>query len=315
MSTIISTNKVIVLGTALWGWGVDRNEAYKILEYYVHCGGHFVDVATNYPINKVAKDYGVALTWLADWLALHPDVKMSIIVKIGSLNNMGGSESDLRPATINRVTDEIRASLGDSLYCISIHWDNRDKEDVSSIADTVECMAKIFYSGINVGFSGINSPELYYKARPDLFDKWIIQVKENILTSSSRLAYKKYFPSASYIAYGINMGGIKQNTTSNISSLALRGGNVNKDIVVQLNDYLSSCKELNPSPKSFNDLALSYVYFCQSLDGCIIGPRSLGQLKNTITFWNKLKSLDDISSDSFFIEQLVDKIRMYALEI
>ena len=49
-------DKTLVLGTALWGWGVDRNEAYKLLESFFENGGAVVDTSTNYPINKCKMD-------------------------------------------------------------------------------------------------------------------------------------------------------------------------------------------------------------------------------------------------------------------
>jgi aryl-alcohol dehydrogenase-like predicted oxidoreductase len=102
------TKKKIILGTALWGWGITRAEAFSLLENYFINGGVIVDTATNYPINKCKKDFGLAIRWLVDWTYLHPNEKFSLIVKVGSKNNMGGPEVDLSPNTIIETTKRLR---------------------------------------------------------------------------------------------------------------------------------------------------------------------------------------------------------------
>jgi aryl-alcohol dehydrogenase-like predicted oxidoreductase len=84
-------SKTLVLGTALWGWGVGRATAHQILDRYVALGGRIVDTAANYPINKRPEDFAMAANWIADWVDANGVEVLSILVKIGATDNMGES--------------------------------------------------------------------------------------------------------------------------------------------------------------------------------------------------------------------------------
>jgi len=95
------SKKKLILGTALWGWGITRPEAFKILERHFENDEIIVDTATNYPINKNPKDFGLAIRWLSEWTSAHPNEQFSLIAKIGSTNNMGETD-DGRPILFER---------------------------------------------------------------------------------------------------------------------------------------------------------------------------------------------------------------------
>ena len=300
-----SSNKDIILGTALWGWGITRTEAFKLLEGYFDNGGTIVDTATNYPINKCQKDFGLAIRWLEEWTRLNPDTKYSLMVKLGSKNNLGGPEVDLGSKNIYETTDRLKDSFESSLSCISIHWDNRvaiDKEE-GMVRETVEAMSRIRETGLDIGLSGISEPKLYYLASPDLANEWVIQVKENFLTNQARLAYEKYFPHARYFAYGINMGGLKLEDYSCSSSIRLRGIEVDQSIVDKLRIILNSSNDINPNPKSLNQLSLAFTHSNEALSGVIIGPRNINQLEDTFRFWNELEKSDNRAIWSYLFQQ------------
>lgn len=284
--------KEIILGTALWGWGVTRIEAFHLIERYLESGGMVIDTATNYPINRCKEDFGLAIKWLKEWMDLYPNEKFSLIVKIGSKNNMGGPEFDLNPNSIFETTKLLRDTFGDFLSCISVHWDNRGSEsqDQLSISQTVEAMGKIRESGLNIGLSGIKDPEQYYCANPALSSEWIIQVKENFLTNQARLNYEKFFPKAKYFAYGINMGGLKLENNNSASSINLRGIKVEESFVNRIRVLLESNHGVEPRPISLNQLSLAFAYFNDSLSGVIIGPRNTQQFDETLYFWKDLEN-------------------------
>jgi aryl-alcohol dehydrogenase-like predicted oxidoreductase len=290
-STLSPNQKALVLGTALWGWGINRRNAYQLLERFLRNGGSMVDTATNYPINKRDKDFGLAIRWIADWIELNNDSKLSLIVKIGSIDNMGSQNVDLRPESIIKSANNLRDLFAEALYCISVHWDDRDGGEVQmrSIDQTVKAMADLEKSGLAVGMSGIRHPDLYYKAAPALANKWIIQVKENFITSQARESYQPFFPDAAYLAYGINLGGIKTGSLKQDSSIRLRKINIPDLLVEKLSAVLDSDHDFVPRPTSLNELALAKAYANPALSGVIIGPRNVEQLDNAMQYWDRLK--------------------------
>lgn len=286
------SNKKIILGTALWGWGITRTEAFNLLDYYSNNGGLIVDTATNYPINKREEDYGLAIRWLKDWMRIYPNEKVSIIVKIGSKNNMGGPEVDLSPTTVLETTKRLRDIFGNSLSCVSIHWDDRvdETKEKKAITQTVEAMSRVHEMGLDIGLSGIKDPRLYYQSSPILASEWLIQVKENFLTNRPRISYEKYFPSARYFAYGINMGGIKVENYCKDSSINLRGIEVKSELVDKLRNLLEIGANIEPCPSNLNHLSLAFTHSNDSLSGVIIGPRNVRQLEETMLYWSELEN-------------------------
>ncbi len=285
-------NKILALGTALWGWGIDRATAHNMLDRYVALGGSIVDTAANYPINKKTEDCGLAATWIADWIASNGTEQISVLVKIGATDNMGGPNSDLGLSNMLRSEAFFRSSFGTALAAIAVHWDNRGdhENDPEAIFETVNAMAKLQATGLSIGFSGVRRPDLYLKAAPELADKWWIQVKENTVSSAARLNYTQFFPKARYLAYGINMGGVKSEHHSKDSSLALRGLNRPDNLVQRLSEFINSNHGLKPAPRNINELALLTSYQNTALSGIIIGPRNIEQLESTMQFWGRLKA-------------------------
>lgn len=284
-------SKVLALGTALWGWGVDRSTAHQILDRYVMLGGSIIDTAANYPINKRPEDFGMATNWIAEWIAVNGEEALSVLVKIGATDNMGGPNANLERAFILQSEDFFRGRFGTALAGIAVHWDNRGdgENDADAIAGTVDALTRLNASGLSIGFSGVRRPDLYLKAAPELAAKWWIQVKENALSSAARHLYFRFFPNARYLAYGINMGGVKRDLPVEGSSLTIRGIKRPDALVERLSAFLSSDHGLYPVPASLNDLALTISFLNPALSGVIIGPRTLEQLESTLFFWKRLK--------------------------
>lgn len=284
--------KDVVLGTALWGWGVDRKEAYKILDEYTASGGRLIDVATNYPINKKVSDFGLALEFIADWQTSRNFWQLKVILKLGSINNYGTSEFDLSSARVLKIVDHANSLLKNTLYCASVHWDNRgnNEEDLSGIKSTAQALNLLYDYGYRIGLSGIENPAAYRRFLKICTPNLIIQVKENLLSDQARCRYQEHFPDANYIAYGINLGGLKREKGTTESSLSLRGLNYSEDVRLAIEGYLKN-NELIPSPSNFADFALLYTYCNKDLNGVIIGPRNVGQLSQSYEYWRRLCSI------------------------
>jgi hypothetical protein len=269
-------NKALVLGTALWGWGVNRATAFQILDRFVMLGGRIVDTASN---------------WIGEWIAVNGAAVLSVLVKIGATDNMGESEVNLTSSFIQQSADNFRDRFGNALSALSVHWDNRgdNVSDVDAIAESVAALSQLHLLGISIGFSGVRHPELYLKAAPSLADKWWIQVKENIQTNAARQHYFSTFPNAHYLAYGINMGGIKLSLPAENSSVSLRNIKRPDAMIDQLSKYINSDHGLLPAPTNLNELALTMGFLNTALSGIIVGPSTLNQITNTMDYWAKLK--------------------------
>ena len=299
-------NKTLVLGTALWGWGISRHDAYELLERFLVNGGTIIDTATNYPINKCDEDFGLAVRWVAEWIKTNGISNLSLIIKIGSIDNLGSPNIDLMPENIIRSVSTLCDLFGEALSCISIHWDNRNDEEnqLLDIDRTVKTMAMLEESDLSIGMSGVRRPDLYYKAAPHLSGKWIIQVKENVSTRIARQTYMEFFPRATYLAYGINMGGLKIEPAKTNSSIELRKVSIPVSVVEILRSFLNSDHGFEPRPTSLNELALASSYVNPALSGVIIGPRNVEQLVNTMGYWQKLQQRTNGNEDFDLFDQL-----------
>lgn len=305
LTAINPDNKVLLLGTALWGWGVGRPEAQAMLSRYAERGGVLVDTAANYPINQRPQDFGLANRWVAEWLAQGNAPALKILGKIGATDNMGGPDPDLSIAAVKRAAQHYQQMFDSALEVLAVHWDNRGDApgDLEAISETLGLLHEFNQQGLAVGFSGVRHPELYRQLAPALADQWWIQVKENAQTRAARAAYQGHFPKARYLAYGINMGGLKATPAQADSSMALRGLTRPNALATKLSEFLQSDHGIVPAPQNFNELALLASYTNPALSGIIIGPRTLKQLDSTLDYWQSLQQLP--AHDQFNVHQEV----------
>lgn len=293
LSSINPNHKTLLLGTALWGWGVSQSEAEALLERYAQRGGVLVDTAVNYPINQRPQDFGLANRWLADWMGRKDAQNLKVLGKIGATDNMGSPVPDLSADAMKRAAQNYQQMFGDALAVLAVHWDNRGDapEDLDAISASLTVLDEFSQQGLAIGFSGVRHPELYRQLAPQPADKWWIQVKENAQTRAARSAYEDYFPAARYLAYGINMGGLKATPAQANSSMALRGISRPNALAEKLSAFLQSNHGIVPAPQNFNELALLASYTNPALSGIIIGPRTLPQLDSTLDYWQSLQQL------------------------
>ena len=215
----------LLLGTAQFGWTTERKVAFELLDAFYESGFRQIDSATNYPINKNANDFRAAELILQEWLRTHGIKDMRVMMKIGSLNNLRTPDCNLSRSFLLMSLENYRNQFRENLDTLMIHWDNRD--NISQISETLYTLNAIQKEGFSVGISGIKNPELYAEANQKYDLDFYIQIKNNILQSDFE-RYSSFFKNKKYIAYGINAGGLKLNTSeySEKSTLAIRGGDV-----------------------------------------------------------------------------------------
>ncbi|WP_054112468.1 aldo/keto reductase [Marinagarivorans algicola] len=294
----------LVLGTALWGWKVNKEEAFSLLDSYISLGGRLIDTAVNYPINKKSEDMGLAARWIGEWLAVNPSADIEIWYKLGAIDNLGSSEVGLSYDQLSRALCKGQEILHKKISIVGVHWDNRAIENFTEIKDTLRFFRGQAEQGYKIALSGIKSPHLYNKAWPEGADNWFIQVKDNVLTSDARKHYSACFPRAKYYAYGINMGGVKSSALpTRGSSLALRGL-APQDVVKRIEALINKERVQAFSPKNLNEFALMRAFLIPQISGVVLGPSSVKQLEQSAFYWKNLPVSVNEKARHFFREFL-----------
>lgn len=276
----------------MWGWTVSKSEAFRLLDSFEEWGGVIIDSATNYPISGDSASNGEALMWISEWLVQNPKTKLKVLIKVGSKDNLGSSESDLsKSRLLHELSKQMNTFGPGSLLGLGIHWDNRPDQSgsLSEMVESLEAMREIANSGMEIGISGIRRPDLYKQLAPDLTAKWIIQVKENVLDSSTRQKYNQIFPHSRILAYGMNMGGVRLEAGRRQSPRVMASQSVSPSTISELEGILAASQLDAVKPKTFNELGLWHALQQDTLDGVILGPSSQKQLMESIKFIDLLR--------------------------
>ncbi len=291
--------KSLILGTAQWGWNVDRETAFLLLDHWLKAGYSEVDAATNYPINQNPADFRAAENILAEYCRAHGlTSQLNIIAKVGSMDNMRGPEHNLSPSFLYMMADEYRRIFGQNLRGMMVHWDNRD--DHEAIEQTLETLYELQEQGIQPGLSGIKYPAVHAAINERLQMGFSIEVKHNVFTSD--LARYQPFTEKSigkhrFLAYGLSAGGLKlgQPPKEN-STFDLRGGQRDAfeqrlaQIEALLPDF--NLAFVRPPIVTLQQLGMVYALGHAKIGGAIIGPRSVAQLKESIE-WHRNADIFD----------------------
>lgn len=304
-----SSNKSLVLGTAQWGWTVDRKTAFSQLDAWLAAGYNCLDLATNYPINKNPNDFRKSEKIVQEYIQAHGLTNLDISLKIGSQDNMRSPEINLESSFILMMAMEYRRLFSENLKSIMIHWDNR--EDEVAITKSLEALASLQESeDIRPGLSGIRHPEIYAEANQKFNLTFDIQFKHNIIQSDLQ-RYSAFFPKTQdestqhrFFAYGLNAGGLKLEGPYPAGSTFLaRAGDPNK-VEPWLRQIRESLPKWNtafvrPPIHTMNHIGLIHAGLNPTITGLILGFSSVAQLQGTLDFWRNFSTFDydDVFAD------------------
>ena len=272
-----------ILGTAMWGWTVEPDTAFDLLDEFYRRGHRMVDTATNYPINKRPEDFRKAERILAEWIQVNGVHDMKVMIKIGSVNNMRTPEIFLNKSFLLIALDEYRAIFGDNLHTIMVHWDNRSNE--SEIRETFDFFQIAHEAGFKLGLSGIRYPKVYATVNTDFNFHFSIQIKHNLLHSDYQ-RYGDFHNKSTFFAYGMNAGGIKLDNTkyTEAASLKARGWDGRSFEIVPALKSLLEQYNANHSRTftAFHECGLLYAMYHPDISGVLIGTSRLEQLIKTL---------------------------------
>jgi len=298
---ITSPSKILMLGTAQWGWTVSKKEAFQLLDTWLAAGFRPVDCATNYPINRNPADFRAAEKILQEYLYAHGLKDLRITMKIGSLDNLRSPDVNLAPSFVQMMTEEYLRIFDTNLACVMFHWDNRD--EVGEIHASLVALQRIQNElGIRPGLSGIAHPEAYAAANADLGLGFDIQLKHNILQSDFE-RYSTLNPTRSTLnphhlfAYGINAGGVKLEAPYPTDSTFLARGGQPEKVAPVLQKISALLPDWNtafvrPPVKTMNHVGLIFAGLHPGLSGILLGVSSVAQLRETLDFWRNFEVFD-----------------------
>ncbi len=284
--------KQLSLGTAMWGWAVDRSAAFLLLDNFYREGGRYIDTASNYPINGVSSDFGQSASFIAQWCKVHSVSDLKVTYKVGSVSNENTAQNDLTYNFLHEKLVWAIQNFGENLHCIMLHWDNRS--DGSMLKDTCKFLKELNQYGIEVGLSGVKYPEIYRQSLVDIGCKELnIQLKYNFLHGG----FEDYMSLSSmrpkYWAYGIAAGGLKlfdseYNKKSSVSLVRPKGYSqqlLSKKRISILNRVIDK----NIYFKSLYHISIAYSEQEDRLFGYIIAPARVSQLMDIFHFIEKVK--------------------------
>jgi aryl-alcohol dehydrogenase-like predicted oxidoreductase len=289
--------KPLLLGTAAWGWTVDRATAFSLLDAWLAAGWSEIDAATNYPINRVPADFRASENILAEYVAAHGlQRELAVTMKVGAMDNLRSPDVNLAPSFLRMMADEYRRVFGGCLRGLTLHWDNRSDE--ASIRASLEVLADLQREGLQPGLSGIAHPDVYARVHADLGLAFDIQLKHNVFHTD----LPRYQPLLGgptrhrLLAYGLNAGGVKMGATyQSDSTLLLRGGQPDQyaSALVRLEQWLPEWNaSVRPPLRTVNHLGLLNAALHPQIGGAIVGVRSVAQLTETLEWWHNLEVFD-----------------------
>jgi len=295
--------KDLVLGTAQWGWTIDRQTAFSLLDFWLESGERHIDAATNYPIDKNPAHFRLSEQMLSEYIAAHGLHDLRIVMKIGSLNNLRTPDINLAPSFLRMMTEEYLRLYGDNLGRIMIHWDNRDSEkDIRSGLEVLAAIQQEF--GLEPGLSGIKHPQWYAVANQDYNLEFDIQLKHNVFQSDLPHYEPLRHANHRFFAYGINGGGVRlQADYKEDSTYLARGGDPDK--VANSLAYLRlklpewNTAFVRPPVQTMNHLGLIHAVLNPEIGGLVVGASSVAQLQQTFEFVRNIETFDyeDVYAD------------------
>lgn len=289
----------LLLGTAQWGWTVEKTQAFALLDAWLNAGYTAVDCATNYPINRNPADFRAAESILAEYVRAHGLEQLELTMKIGSLDNMRSPEVNLSPSFVLMMAEEYRRIFAGNLACLMFHWDNRT--DCAAIAESLGALqAAAELHHFRPGLSGIAHPEQYAAANQTPQLSFDIQIKHNVLHSD----YPRYEPlrrnpntKHRFFAYGLNAGGLKLSNAYATDSTFLARGGQPEAAAALLEKVRAALPHWNsafvrPPIVTMNHVGLLYAGLHPGFSGLLVGASSVLQMKETLDFWRNLSMFD-----------------------
>jgi aryl-alcohol dehydrogenase-like predicted oxidoreductase len=140
----------LCLGTNVFGWTIDEQQSFAVLDAYAAAGGNFIDTADSYSSWIEGNSGGESETIIGRWMAARGNRDdMVVATKVGQMPGLRG----LAPATIRAAAEASLARLGTDR--IDLYWAHVDDEG-TPLADTLGAFGELIGEG-KVRYAGASN--------------------------------------------------------------------------------------------------------------------------------------------------------------
>ncbi|WP_098958534.1 aldo/keto reductase [Pseudonocardia sp. N23] len=131
----------LCLGGNVFGWTIDEDDSFAVLDAYVAAGGNFIDTADSYFWRKPGNSGGESETIIGNWMAARGNRDSVVIAtKVGNLPSRPG----LSAANIAEATDDCLRRLRTDR--IDLMYAHKDDESVAQ-EETLDAFATLVKAG------------------------------------------------------------------------------------------------------------------------------------------------------------------------
>ncbi|MGN7989940.1 aldo/keto reductase [Pedobacter sp. 22226] len=292
----------IVFGGNVFGWTIDEQKSFKILDQFVESGFNFIDTADVYsrwvPGNKGGESETIIGNWLKKQNKRHDII---IATKVGS--DMGQGKSLKKDYIINEVEHSLSRLQTDYIDLYFSHFDDESTpvEETLSAYETLIKAGKIRWIGASnfsadrlkkslLSSSEHNLPRYeVYQPGYNLYDKEEFEQEHEKICLEHGLGVVTYYSLAS----GFLTGKYRSEDDLNKSQ---RGGGVKKFLnergfrILKALDQVADKYKVEPA-----SVALAWLIHHPSITAPIASVTDLSQLKSFTDAANLKLSPEDIS--------------------
>ncbi|MGN6435149.1 MAG: aldo/keto reductase [Agriterribacter sp.] len=133
----------LALGGNVFGWTLNEQQSFEILDAFVEAGFNFIDTADSYSTWVPGNKGGESETIIGKWMKLRGNKdKVIVATKIGS--DMGQGHKDISKAYILKgVEDSLKRLQTDTIDLYQTHWD----DNKTPVEETLEAYAQLVQQG------------------------------------------------------------------------------------------------------------------------------------------------------------------------
>jgi len=300
----------IVFGGNVFGWTIDEQKSFEILDHFIESGFNFIDTADVYSRWVPGNKGGESETIIGNWLKkTNKRQEVIIATKVGS--DMGGGKSLKKDYIINQVEHSLSRLQTDYIDLYFSHFDDETTpvEETLSAYETLIKAGKVRWIGAS-NFSadrlkesllcsaGSNLPRYeVYQPGYNLFDREEFEQEHEKICLDHGLGVVTYYSLAS----GFLTGKYRSEEDLNKSQ---RGGGIKKFLNergFKILDALDEVAEKHGVEQA--SVALGWLIAHPSVTAPIASVTDLSQLKSFTEAANLKLSPEDIS--------LLDKASSY----
>lgn len=292
----------IVFGGNVFGWTIDEQKSFKILDQFIDSGFNFIDTADVYSRWVPGNAGGESETIIGNWLKKHNKRHDVIIAtKVGS--DMGQGKSLKKDYIINEVEHSLSRLQTDYIDLYFSHFDDESTpvEETLSAYETLIKAGKVRWIGAsNFSAERLKESLLYsaehslpryevYQPGYNLYDRETFEQEHEKICLDNGLGVITYYSLAS----GFLTGKYRSEDDLNKSQ---RGGGIKKFLnergfrILDALDQVSDKHHVEPA-----SVALAWLIYHPSVTAPITSVTDLSQLKSFTDAANLTLSAEDIS--------------------